>query len=112
MSRPRIATTDVRTAWPAQKIAAPFYLTPEWRNFSDELIITRFGSRANAHCEDPNCKLPHRRGIRLFGDHVKEIQDGGELLDPENVKFRCGSCHTKKTNIERARRTDDTVRVV
>lgn len=88
------------------KKAEPFYLTPAWRCLVDDLIGKRFGSKANARCQDPECRHhPQRRGIRLFGDHIKERKDGGAELDPSNVIFRCGSCHSRKTAAERARRT-------
>lgn len=80
----------IKVEQPAKK-ADSFYLSPEWRTFMDALIIERFGSRANARCEDPECKQPRRRGIRIFGDHVKELKDGGAPLDKRNVLCRCGS---------------------
>ena len=89
-------STRIKVRLPEKK-AAPFYLTPEWRALMDSIIAQRFGSRANARCEDPECKRPHRRGIRIFGDHVVEVKDGGALLDPRNILCRCGSCHTRKT---------------
>jgi 5-methylcytosine-specific restriction protein A len=87
-----------------EKQAAPFYLTPEWRALMDAIIIERFGTRANARCEDPECMQPHRRGIRIFGDHIREVTDGGALLDRRNVLCRCGGCHTRKTAAARAKR--------
>jgi hypothetical protein len=80
-----------------EKRADPFYLSPEWRAFMDALIVERFGSRENARCEDPTCLHPSRRGIRIFGDHVRELRDGGAALDRRNVVCRCGSCHTRVT---------------
>lgn len=86
------------------KKVEPFYLTPAWRMLVDDLIKQRFGSRAHARCQDSQCKQPHRRGIRLFGDHIVERKDGGADLDPNNVIFRCGSCHSRKTAQERQHR--------
>ncbi len=86
------------------KRAEAFYLSPQWRAFMDALVIERFGSRAEARCEDPECLYPERRGIRIFGDHIHERKDGGAPLDKRNVLCRCGSCHTRKTAAERARR--------
>jgi 5-methylcytosine-specific restriction enzyme A len=87
-----------------KKTAAPFYLSPEWRALMDQIIIERFGDRAHARCQDPECKTPHRTGIRIFGDHIKERKDGGALLDKRNILCRCGACHTRKTGEERAAR--------
>src|SRR5260370_1112521 len=79
------------------KVAQGFYLSPEWRGMVDQIIVERFGSRERARCEDPECKQPQRRGIRVFGDHIKELKDGGAPLDKRNVLCRCGSCHSRKT---------------
>jgi 5-methylcytosine-specific restriction protein A len=96
-------STRVKVRLPDKK-AAPFYLTPEWRALMDAIIVERFGSRANARCQDPECKQPQRRGGRIFGDHVREVKDGGALLDKRNILCVCGSCHTRKTAAARAQR--------
>lgn len=96
---PLIATIDTRTVKPPPKTVDPFYLTPEWRSLVEDLVRQR-GRR----CEAPDCRYPGRKGIRVFGDHVVELRDGGALLDPGNVKLLCGSCHTRKTMRERAKR--------
>ena len=95
----RLATLDVRTARPAEKTTDAVYSSPAWRSLI-ALLIQQRGRR----CEDPACKTPGRTGIRVFGDHIIELKDGGALLDPSNVMLRCGSCHTIKTNDERAKR--------
>jgi 5-methylcytosine-specific restriction enzyme A len=95
----RVKSVDLRSAKPPAKVAAPFYLSTEWRALMKRLIAER--GRA---CQDPRCKAPHRRGIRVFGDHIVELQDGGAPLDPDNVLLRCGSCHTRKTAAARAER--------
>ena len=95
----RTPVLDTRSARPPAKTANPFYLTPEWRSLVAEIIRER-----GARCEDPACRYPGRTGIRVFGDHVVELADGGAPLDKANVMLRCGSCHTRKTNTERARR--------
>jgi 5-methylcytosine-specific restriction protein A len=86
------------------KRAEAFYLSAEWRAFIDALVIERFGRREDARCEDPECKYPERRGIRVFGDHIRERKDGGAPFDRSNILCRCGSCHTRKTAAERGRR--------
>ena len=67
-------------------------------------LVAEIIQERGARCEDPACRFPGRTGIRLFGDHIVELQDGGAPLDKGNVMLRCGSCHTRKTNAERARR--------
>jgi hypothetical protein len=96
---PRCTVADTRSAKPPAKTTAPFYLSPEWR-----ALIARLIKERGRRCQDRLCKQPHRTGIRVFGDHIEEIEDGGALLDPENVLLRCGSCHTRKTVEARARR--------
>jgi 5-methylcytosine-specific restriction endonuclease McrA len=84
---------------PRPKTALPVYTSLEWRSLIANIIRQR-----GRCCEDPACKTPGRTGIHVFGDHIKELQDGGALLDPRNVMLRCGSCHTTKTIAERAKR--------
>jgi 5-methylcytosine-specific restriction protein A len=50
------------------------------------------------------CQDCGRSNCRLFGDHIVELQDGGDPLDEANVLLRCGSCHTRKTSAARAER--------
>jgi 5-methylcytosine-specific restriction enzyme A len=94
-----IKVLDTRTAKPSAKTANPFYRTSEWRALVAQIILER-----GARCEDPRCSFPDRVGIRLFGDHIIELADGGAPLDKANVMLRCGSCHTRKTNVERVKR--------
>jgi hypothetical protein len=94
-----ITVLDIRTAKPASKAASRFYLSRAWRALVAEIILER-----GARCEDPTCRFPDRAGIRLFGDHIIELADGGAPHDKANIMLRCGSCHTRKTNVERAKR--------
>lgn len=100
MLAPRIAKADLRKVKPPAKTADPYYLTPEHRAWRDEVI-----RRAGGVCQDPahDGALP-RSGVRLFADHIQELRDGGAPLDPGNGMARCGSCHTRKTAVERGRR--------
>jgi hypothetical protein len=83
-----------------EKKADPFYLSPEWKGLMRHLIKTR-GRR----CEDEQHDLEApREGVRLWGDHIVEIIDGGAKLDPTNVLLRCGPCHGRKTAASRAAR--------
>lgn len=80
------------------KQAAPFYQSKEWVELRGRVIRRDGGA----------CQLRLRgclgsRG-RMFVDHVIEIQDGGERLDPANCQTVCSSCHVQKTNRERAKR--------
>jgi 5-methylcytosine-specific restriction endonuclease McrA len=104
MLPPLVSTLDTRIAHPSPKITDPFYLTPEWRKLSAEIIAER-GRR----CQDPQCKTPDREFPVIYPDHIHEIRDGGAKFDRANILLRCPSCHTLKTNRERAKRTADTV---
>jgi 5-methylcytosine-specific restriction protein A len=91
---PRISTIDARTSQPAAKVAAPFYASTEWRVLVAQLIKAR----------GRICKGCGRTGTRLFGDHIIELQDGGESLSAANVQMLCGSCHSRKSAVARAAR--------
>jgi hypothetical protein len=99
-----------RTRVPIKR-ADPIYLSPEWRNLRDRLVEER-GRR----CE--KCGKTHEDDgtpVRLIGDHIKEIRDGGAPLDPANVQLLCtrlggdgadgaGACHARKTAEEQRKR--------
>lgn len=93
--RSPLAPPPARVSLPP-KVADSFYLSPEWRSLMRELIAER-----GAWCEDCGAG---GRGVRLFGDHVVEIGDGGARLDKANVRLRCGRCHARKTAAVRAQR--------
>jgi hypothetical protein len=90
---PRLQPAKQGLAVPEKKADA-FYSTPEFREWRD-FVITRAGK---------TCEKCRRTGVRMFADHIKEIRDGGERLDPRNGQCLCGSCHTFKTSAERAKR--------
>ena len=95
----RVATLDTAIARPEPKRVDPIYKTPEYESWRAEVI-----GRAHGRCQDPRCQHPGRRGMRLFADHVVELKDGGAPFDPSNGLARCGSCHSRKTAEERAKR--------
>jgi len=76
-----------------EKRADPFYLSKEWKALIAKLIRQR-GRRCEDTEHDPS---KPRDGVRIFGDHVQEIKDGGALLDPVNIMLRCSFCHARKT---------------
>lgn len=97
---PRIATKDTRAVLPPPKRADPFYLQPAWRSLVKD-IIARRGRR----CEDcGRTRDAQGEAIRVFGDHIVELRDGGKALDERNIKMLCGSCHGLKTVNERVKR--------
>ena len=80
-----------------KKVREQVYGTPLHRAWSAEVI-----RRSGGMCQDPLCANPCAGG-RLFADHVVELRDGGGF-DISNGVARCGSCHSRKTAAERARR--------
>lgn len=103
--QPTIKSLDPKTAQPLPKVADPVYRSPETRAAHDQwarevLQRARFVCQGIRH-DGAACR---RSGVRLFADHIVAIEDGGAPLDPENGQALCGSCHTRKTIADRARR--------
>lgn len=92
--RPRLGALDTRTARAMPKQAAAHYLTPEHRAWRTAVLARAGGC----------CQACARSGVRLFADHVVEMQDGGAPLDLSNGQALCGACHTRKTAAARAAR--------
>jgi 5-methylcytosine-specific restriction protein A len=93
-------STRMGTVTVGPKRADPFYLSPEWKALMARLIKER-GRR----CEDTEHEAGKPRdGVRLYGDHVTELSDGGAKLDPNNILLRCAPCHGRKTAKARAAR--------
>ena len=100
MLKPRLATIDTSIARPLpppEKVAAPYYTTPEHREWSRQVI-----NRAGGMCQGNGCG---RTNVRLFADHIIELKDGGAPLDLRNGQALCGSCHGIKTARARRERT-------
>ena len=101
MLRPRISTLANRLA-PGPKVKDQVYDRPDWRACIAAIIKQR-GRR----CENPRCTTPNQgAGLRIYGDHVHELADGGPLLDPRNIQLLCSSCHVSKTIAERKKRME------
>ena len=91
-------STHVKVRAPVKR-ADEFYSSPEWRSLLDAIIKLR-----GRCCEDPAHDSTKSRSGKIYGDHVRELKDGGARLDPSNVLLRCASCHQAKTMIARAAR--------
>lgn len=94
--RPRVGLASLQTAKAPPKTANKFYLSPEWIALRD-----RVRREAGGRCQAIGCG---RIEPRMFVDHRVELRDGGAALDRRNVWLLCGSCHSRKTIAERARR--------
>jgi 5-methylcytosine-specific restriction endonuclease McrA len=95
-----VGVIDTRIARPAPKTADPFYLSPEWRKLVSGLIAKR-GRRCEACGKTSG---DDGQPVRLIGDHVHELRDGGAPLDEGNVRLVCQPCHNVKTAKARAER--------
>jgi 5-methylcytosine-specific restriction endonuclease McrA len=91
---PMLACADRSAARVPPKVRDSFYITPEFKAWR-EIVIGRAGRR---------CEKCGRAERRMFADHIVEVKDGGAKLDPANGQCLCGSCHTLKTNQEKAKR--------
>ena len=85
---------DLRSAQPIAKKADDFYHSAEWT-----VLIASVIKERGRRCEECG-----RIGTRIFGDHIRELKDGGPALDRRNIRLLCGSCHSKKTIAVRAAR--------
>lgn len=95
----RVASVAPRAS-PPQKVADPFYLSTEWREFARAVKTAR-----GFVCENPDCRRDCRHAPRgLIADHVVERKDGGADFDVMNVMLLCIACHNSKTAIERTKR--------
>ncbi len=79
----------------APKQALPFYKSKPWLG-----LMRRIKRERGNKCQD--CGT--RRG-RIIGDHITELKDGGDRLDPDNIRLRCAGCHNIKTAKAKAARS-------
>lgn len=73
-----------------------FYNSKAWRGLS------KLYRQRNPLCE--HCKRNNIIKPAAHVDHIKEIKDGGEPLDWENLQSLCVPCHSRKTSAERINR--------
>jgi 5-methylcytosine-specific restriction protein A len=90
-SRIAMLNTSIAKVPQIEKRAAPFYLSPQWRALLASILKQRGRS-----CEAVDCLDPRASGVR-YGDHIRELSDGGAPLDADNIQVLCARCHGKKT---------------
>ncbi len=93
----RVGLADLRTAPLPPKVADRFYTSLAWLALRD-----RVRREASGRCQAPGCGRAERR---MFVDHIVELKDGGAPLERTNVWLLCASHHSRKTVVERAKRT-------
>jgi 5-methylcytosine-specific restriction enzyme A len=82
-------------AVPAKRADA-LYLSREWR-----ALVKRIKQVRGCYC----CKCgAGGKGVRIIGDHIVEVKDGGAELDEANVQLLCMACHNSKTAAARRAR--------
>ena len=72
------------------------YRSRRWRRLRDMFI------RSHPLCE--HCKAKGITTRAQHVDHIRAIQDGGDPYAWDNLQSLCISCHTGKTNREKANR--------
>ena len=89
---PRIKPISLDTAKAPAATYVPLYSSKEWIGLMAKIRKQR-GNR---------CERCDRTDVRLVGDHIVELKDGGAPLEASNVALLCWACHTAKTNKARA----------
>ncbi len=101
--RPSFRLFDARAVKPEPKAVDPFYLSPQYRAWREQ-VIAHAGGRCEATKPDGSRCAKAAPQHRMFADHITEVTDGGARFDPANGRCLCGSHHTLKTARARAAR--------
>jgi 5-methylcytosine-specific restriction protein A len=87
---------------PRGKPCHPFYGSRPWK-----ALVARIIAERGRLCEASDCSTVNRgAGRRIYGDHIRELRDGGPALDPANVMLLCASCHRRKTLLAAKQRAE------
>jgi 5-methylcytosine-specific restriction protein A len=100
---PLVRALDTSTTRLSRTAYNSTYLTSEYRAWR-AYVVQRAGGRCEAvdrHGHRCSRAAPHDR---MFADHIRELSDGGSLLDPRNGQCLCASHHKRKTDEARAKR--------
>lgn len=90
----RLASAPSRLR-PPPKVADPFYQSKEWRTLVARRKLDSDYFAAKARCKP---------GERPILDHINELKDGGDRLDPGNTQWLTFGEHQAKTARAKARR--------
>ena len=97
---PRVGRFDTRRLKAARKPSSSIYYTKEWRALVGRLIAER-GRRCQL-CGGPTAMIG--KPVRIYADHIVELEDGGDPFAKSNIQLLDGRCHTTKTAAARASR--------
>jgi 5-methylcytosine-specific restriction endonuclease McrA len=79
-----------------KKAVDPFYKSAAW------LKARAYKLSIDPLCED--CKAGGVTRQAFIVDHIREIKDGGALLEFDNLRSLCMGCHNRKTRRESKKR--------
>jgi 5-methylcytosine-specific restriction enzyme A len=90
-----VRVLDTSTVPLPPKVKAEVYTTPQFRAWR-AAVVARAGGRCEAVDRGMRCTKAQPEH-RMYSDHIKELRDGGSLLDLNNGQCLCASHHTMKT---------------
>lgn len=104
---PVVGAIDTRTTrLPPKppKQTNPVYLTDDYRAWRAD-VVARAGGRCEAVDHGHRCSRASPEH-RMYADHIRELSDGGLLLDLNNGQCLCAVHHERKTFAARQLRSD------
>lgn len=93
--KPRTVGAPVHKPWLDRAGYADRQRLQKGRSYQARMRLFR---QANPLCAQ--CKRERKLTPSACVDHIKAIQDGGQVYDPANLQALCDSCHSKKTIAE------------
>jgi len=100
---PLMRTVDTRTTPLPPKQVNPVYLSAEFKAWR-AAVVGRAGGRCEAKDQHGMRCTRAWPEHRVYADHIRELYDGGSLLDLNNGQCLCASHHKIKTDQARASR--------
>lgn len=99
---PLVRALDTRTSKLPPRQMDPVYSTPEFQAWRAQ-VVARAGGRCEA-VDHGHRRTKARPEHRMYADHIKELRDGGSVLDLNNGQCLYRSHHELKTIEARIRR--------
>lgn len=92
----KVHRRTVNRLYDSKRENVKFYHSMRWKKLRDWFLARH-----------PLCEMCLKAGYvepARIVDHIVEIKDGGDQLDPDNLQALCQICHNKKTAAERRSR--------